>query len=65
MRTRQLSLWSSVVSPSYRRAGRATLRELAEDLGHLRERIKQLQRTAESALRIRMQLPLLANRQAG
>jgi putative phosphoribosyl transferase len=40
------------------------LRELAEDLGHLRERPKQLQRTAESALRIRMQLPLLANRQA-
>jgi DNA-directed RNA polymerase sigma subunit (sigma70/sigma32) len=41
------------------------LRELAEDLGLLRERIRQLQRTAESALRIRMQLPLLANRQAG
>ena len=40
------------------------MRELAEDLGHLRERPKQLQRTAESALRIRMQLPLLANRQA-
>ena len=40
------------------------MRELAEDLGYLRERLKQLQRTAESALRIRMQLPLLANRQA-
>jgi len=43
----------------------ATLRELAEELGLSRERVRQLQRTAELALRIRTQLPMGANRRAG
>ena len=44
---------------------RATLRELAEELALSRERIRQLQRTAELTLRIRTQLSVAANRQAG
>jgi RNA polymerase primary sigma factor len=44
---------------------RATLRELAEELALSRERIRQLQRTAELTLRIRTQLPVAANRRAG
>jgi RNA polymerase primary sigma factor len=43
----------------------ATLRELAEELGLSRERIRQLQRMAELALRIRMLLPVVANRRVG
>jgi len=43
----------------------ATLRELAEELDLSRERIRQLQRTAELTLRIRTQLPVAANRRAG
>ncbi|HSK84553.1 MAG TPA: RNA polymerase sigma factor RpoD/SigA [Rubrobacter sp.] len=44
---------------------RATLRELAEELALSRERIRQLQRTAELTLRIRTQLRVAANRRAG
>jgi RNA polymerase primary sigma factor len=44
---------------------KATLRELAEELGLSRERVRQLQRTAELALRVRMQLTVAANRRAG
>ena len=44
---------------------RPTLRELVEELAHSRERVRQLQRTAESALRIRTQLPVVTNRRAG
>jgi RNA polymerase sigma factor (sigma-70 family) len=44
---------------------KATLRELAEELGLSRERVRQLQRTAELALRARTQLPVPANRRAG
>lgn len=44
---------------------RGTLRELAEELALSRERIRQLQRTAESTLRIRTQLPVAANRRVG
>jgi RNA polymerase primary sigma factor len=45
----------------------ATLRELAEELDLSREQIRQLRRTAELTLsgRIRTQLPVVANRQAG
>lgn len=44
---------------------RATLRELAEELALSRERIRQLQRTAELTLKVRTQLPVAANRRAG
>jgi RNA polymerase primary sigma factor len=44
---------------------RATLRELAEELGLSRERVRQLQRAAELALRVRMQLSVSANRRVG
>ena len=40
-------------------------RELTEELGLLRERVRQLKRTAELALTARMQLPVPANRRAG
>jgi RNA polymerase primary sigma factor len=45
----------------------ATLRELAEELDLSRERIRQLQRTAELALRVRVRtlLPVVGNRRAG
>jgi RNA polymerase primary sigma factor len=44
---------------------RATLRELAEELGLSRERVRQFQQAAELALRVRTQLCVPANRRAG
>jgi RNA polymerase primary sigma factor len=45
-------------------ANRATLREIAEELGISRERVRQLQRGAESALRTKMRPRAVANKRA-